>query len=146
MKPKIHHVNSYRDIPTAKDPTMQGFSIPKTGDIYAIKGKTTEGYLQHEIYHVKHNHPVKPRDFRDFIDQEIKASYYAYKTVRQPKRIMGVLRAIFNDVTSNIYNATPYQAMFAIRASLNRLELPSGWRNDYKQLEREYTKAFVRSK
>jgi len=146
MKPKVHYVNSYKDIPTANDPTMQGFSIPKTGDIYAIKGKTTEGYLQHEIYHVEHNHPVKPRDFRDFIDQEIKASYFAYKTVKQPKRIMGVLRAIFNDVTTNIYSATPRQAIAAIRVSLNRLDLPIGWRNDYKQLEREYNKIYQRSK
>jgi len=150
MKPKIHYVNSYRDIPanipTANDPTMQGLSIPKTGDIYAIKGKTTAGYLQHEIYHVKKNHPTKPRDYRDFISQEINASYFAYRNVKQPKRILMELRAIFNDVTANIYNVTPRQAMIAIHAILNKLDIPNGWSNDYKRLVAEYNRAYARSK
>jgi len=136
-------VKSYKDIPYKDiDSSVFGFSDQKKRIIYAIKGKTSEADVLHEEYHIKKNHPDKPRDYKDFARQEIDSTFYAYKKTGQPYHIIKQLRAILNDICINEYNANENEAIGFLKSYLFSLDIPDTWKEDYKKIKKEYDKAY----
>jgi hypothetical protein len=139
-------VSSWRDIPSKSvDSTVHGWCKPKTGEIYAIKGITSKADVEHEKYHVLKKHPDNPRDYRDFVQQELEATHYAYQKTGQPSHILKQLNAIFNDVVINLYRVSPIVALNTIKSKLYSLAIPETWKEDYSKLVKEYNQVFNKS-
>lgn len=141
-KPKVIWVDSWQDIPCKNpDATLQGWSDPKTGKIYAIRGVTSKADVEHEKYHAFKKHPEWPRDYKAFVLQEIEATKYAYDKIGQPAHIKEKLRAIFND-TMRKYNVRPTQVITAIENALDDVIAPDSWKQDFKQVVKEVHKVY----
>jgi len=141
MVVKVKWVNSWKDIP--KDVRERNQITSKThlvglsdrGITYLIRGKATKSTELHEEYHHIKKHPGKERNPKDFALHELQASMYAYNKVKQPAHILGQLRAIYNDLTINIYKCNKTDALSAICSALKQIKAPNSWVEDYKKLK-----------
>jgi len=143
-EPKVKWVKSWRDFPNPdKTSSQMGFSEAETGDVYAIKGVTSRAKVEHEKYHSIQGHPNKPYKAINHVDNEIKAYVYAFKQTGQPKHLLQVMKALFNDQTRE-YKTTPRTALLNIRKTFLKYEgrYPETWQEDYSKLVKEYIKVF----
>ncbi len=141
-QPKVKWVDSWRDVPCDDaNSTLAGYCNPKTGEIYAIRGRTSEASIEHEKYHVKKNHPEHPKDYRDFAVQEIEATKYAYDKIRKPSHIKEKLRAIINDIMKT-YKPTPNQCLSSVETALDKVDAPKTWIDDFKSVVKEANKTW----
>lgn len=148
-KRKIKWVNSYRDIPRWQErgltSSLHGFHERSTDTVYLIKGKSSKADEQHEIYHGIKKHPDKPHNPYDFIDQEIKATLYAYNKTGQPQHILGQMRGIHNSMI-RIYPTSTNRIIDMIGISLKRNNAPVTWLQDFKKAQTEARMALKKGK
>lgn len=141
-EPKVTWVDSWRDIP-CKNPihSLHGWSDPKTGEIYAIRGVTSKADVEHEKYHTMKRHPDKPRNYRDYALQEIEATKYSYDKVGQPAHIKEKLRGIINDMMPTYeYNVKLSQIIESLKDALDAVIAPKTWYQDLNAVEIEARK------
>lgn len=143
MVAKVKWVNSWRDIPkdvrerNYVDYQLHGLYDKPTNTIYGIRGKTSKADIEHELYHSKKKHPETPRVPSVFVINELQANMYAYNTTGQPKHILGKLRAIYNDLVKYKYKLTHKEALNLISQSLNKIQAPNSWHDDFKEASKQ---------
>jgi len=140
----IKWVDSWRELPEdGRKSTVTAYTDSHTGIIYAIKGVTSKADIEHEKYHAsvigKYSKPDDEYIKTNlYIREELEANKKSYDTIRKPTHIIGQLRAIFNDVSINLGETPPQEAMQLINEELKRVNPPQEWLDDYKILEKEY--------
>ncbi len=146
-KVKVKWVPSWHSIPFAKSTLERdksplsstiGYFDNRSNTIYAIKGKTPESYIEHEKYHAMEGHADLPKTFDRHLKDELEATKYAYDKTGNPKHILCVLRANFNDGIKYIYRVKPHEAIISIKRTLNEVDAPQAWLDDYELLFKEY--------
>ena len=147
-KRDIIEVKSWRDIPVDFYPGsgVEGIYDSKTGKIYIVKG-SPESVKYHEEYHALKRHPDKPRDFANYVRQEIEAHLYSYGKTGRPKHLLQKLRAIFNDLIWHVYRVNPRKALDTIRVVIfEEYDVPPGWKEDFFKLRKESRKIYSQIK
>ena len=139
-EPKVKWVKSWREIPGATS-NVHGHVTSK-GTIYAIKGETSKADVEHEKGHIALGHLKKKRALTAsaHVREEIDATYYSYKRIGQPNRILSRLRALYNDLAFREYGGQykePRQILKVIRDALKRHPIPIAWKRDYARLVEE---------
>ncbi len=126
-KYKVKVVSSYKQFPKAgRDKDIRGYSDPKTGDVWVKKG-APRYVVEHELYHSMKRHPDNPRNYKDYLKQELEADKYAYKRTKQPKGMVGELTSLFNGSIPYIRKkqATPKQVVNYMKSNLK--DSPKNW-------------------
>ena len=145
----IKWINSYKDIPKdirkkyhiGSNDNLVGLANEEV--VYAIRGRATEATVLHEMFHIIKKHPIKERDPKNFVLHELQAHMYGYSQIKQPKHLMGELRANYNDLCFNVYKCSSKFALTAVHDSLVKVKAPSTWMSDYKRLVKEVEKVEI---
>ena len=108
----------------------QGWASAKEGLILIRKGSPEQIKL-HEEYHLIAKHPTKPKDPKDYYNQELDADLYAYNKTGTPKHIKQHQMAVFNDLYRE-YHLAPSKVL-RIMESVNksRKDIPKTWQDDF---------------
>jgi len=107
-------------------------------NLVLVRKGSPEYIRLHEEYHVKAKSPTKPRNPRDFIDDEINANLYSYKRVKRPGHTGGIQMAIFNQV-KEAYKLPPSKTMKIMKSVVeSRKDIPKAWQDDFGYVKKKY--------